>query len=181
MSGRVDRFDLRHLKIASPCAERWGAMSGDDRVRHCQKCSLKMFNIVALPAIEVKALIERTEGRVCVRLYRRPDGTLLTADCPVGLRKARMKLAAALTAVASLVLAAIGTLRTHARDEALHIDDSVTHTAPFWSKVRVRAERLEDHARDLPVVGAIIERLDPTPRRTLGMIYIPPTAPAPRE
>ena len=34
------------------------------------------------------------EGSPCVRFYRRFDGTVLTADCPVGLRKLRFRRAA---------------------------------------------------------------------------------------
>jgi hypothetical protein len=36
--------------------------------------------------------VRETEGRLCVRFYRRRDGTLLTEDCPVGWRAARRRL-----------------------------------------------------------------------------------------
>jgi hypothetical protein len=35
---------------------------------------------------EAEALLRETEGRLCARLYRRADGTILTENCPVGLR-----------------------------------------------------------------------------------------------
>ncbi len=35
---------------------------------------------------DLEALIFRTEGRTCLRLHRRADGTVLTKDCPVGRR-----------------------------------------------------------------------------------------------
>jgi hypothetical protein len=38
-----------------------------------------------------------------VRLYRRTDGTVLTADCPVGLRRARFR-KVAMTSFGSLIL-----------------------------------------------------------------------------
>ena len=37
---------------------------------------------------EAHQLIAQHEGGVCVRLYRRADGTVITADCPVGKREA---------------------------------------------------------------------------------------------
>jgi hypothetical protein len=33
---------------------------------------------------EAEELVLKTEGRLCVRYYQRSDGTVLTADCPVG-------------------------------------------------------------------------------------------------
>lgn len=35
---------------------------------------------------EVQNLIENTEGRICGRLFLRADGTMITKDCPVGIR-----------------------------------------------------------------------------------------------
>ncbi|HXO37362.1 MAG TPA: hypothetical protein VN872_01925 [Candidatus Acidoferrum sp.] len=33
---------------------------------------------------EAEALVSHREGRLCVRFYRRKDGTMLTQNCPVG-------------------------------------------------------------------------------------------------
>jgi hypothetical protein len=46
------------------------------------------------------------EGRLCIRFYRRPDGTVLTRDCPIGLSLRRRALAKSLAA-ASVVLGAL--------------------------------------------------------------------------
>jgi hypothetical protein len=80
--------DLNALRIASPCPASWAAMRGDHRVRFCDACSKHVYDLSGLTAVEARSLIAEAEGRVCVRLYRRRDGTVLTADCPVGLRSA---------------------------------------------------------------------------------------------
>src|SRR5262245_22794664 len=80
--------DLNDLRIASPCPALWAAMRGDSRVRFCDSCSKHVYDLSGLTAVEARSLVEEAEGRVCVRLYRRRDGTVLTADCPVGLRYA---------------------------------------------------------------------------------------------
>jgi hypothetical protein len=81
-------------------------MPGDERVRFCSQCNLHVYNISAMNAAEAESLFAKTEGRLCVRLFRRADGTVLTRDCPVGLRLWRRRLArgagAALTALSSL-------------------------------------------------------------------------------
>ena len=79
---------LNNLKIAAPCKAKWGDMRGDDRMRFCDACSKNVYNLSDLMASEAVALIQEAEGHLCVRLYRRSDGTVLTADCPVGLRYA---------------------------------------------------------------------------------------------
>ncbi|HEY0376787.1 MAG TPA: carboxypeptidase-like regulatory domain-containing protein [Pyrinomonadaceae bacterium] len=103
---------LERLRIASPCNVGWENMTGDDRTRFCDQCSLHVYNISAMTRDEVASLVKNTEGRFCARLYRRLDGTVLTRDCPVGLRALRRRVArtagAALTAVLSLCAAAAG-------------------------------------------------------------------------
>jgi len=79
-------------------------MAGDDRVRHCVACDLNVYNFAAMTHDEVSELIARTEGRLCARLYRRPDGTILTRDCPVGLRALRRRASRAVAAIIAALL-----------------------------------------------------------------------------
>jgi len=53
---------------------------------------------------EAESLIARTEGRLCVRFYRRKDGSVLTDNCPVGLRALKRRAFRIKTAVASSIL-----------------------------------------------------------------------------
>lgn len=92
---------LSSLQVASPCAAQWESMSGDDRVRHCCQCNLRVYNLSAMPADEAAAIVQRSEGRVCIRLYKRADGTVITQDCPVGLRLLRMKAKQAVARIAA--------------------------------------------------------------------------------
>jgi hypothetical protein len=99
------KFSVNSLHVASPCSVGWESMTGDDRARHCHSCRLNVYNISALTGSEVKELVHSHEGRLCIRLYRRPDGTVLTKDCPVGLRKVRKRLAGLAAAAFASVLA----------------------------------------------------------------------------
>jgi len=77
---------LENVRVASPCTASWEQMTGDDRVRHCQDCKLNVYNLSEMTRKDAERLIARSEGRLCVRFYRRADGTILTRDCPRGLR-----------------------------------------------------------------------------------------------
>ena len=81
-------MELDVIQVASPCSVPWDEMKGDDRVRFCRHCQLNVFNLSALPRDEAEALIAKREGRMCVRFYRRADGTVLTRDCPLGFCRA---------------------------------------------------------------------------------------------
>jgi Predicted outer membrane protein len=98
MSSRLDR-----IKIAAPCPIAWEQMVGDERVRFCHHCQLNVYNLSSLNKADAEALLASTEGRLCARLYRRSDGTVLTSDCPVGVRAVRKKLARTAAAVFALV------------------------------------------------------------------------------
>ena len=76
---------LNDIQIATPCPAKWEDMTGDDRTRFCGQCNLHVYNIVSMTGPEAETLIRQTEGRLCVRLHRRADGTVLTRDCPVGI------------------------------------------------------------------------------------------------
>jgi hypothetical protein len=82
----VAPFSLDVIQVASPCRAAWDGMTGDDRVRHCGECQKNVYNLSEMSRAEADALIREHEGHLCVRFYRRKDGTMLTADCPVGVR-----------------------------------------------------------------------------------------------
>ena len=85
------RSELDQVQIASPCTVPWATMAGDDRVRFCGRCRQNVYNVEALDPFEAHRLVVLREGRVCLRLRRRPDGTVVTADCWSRLRAARRR------------------------------------------------------------------------------------------
>jgi hypothetical protein len=93
------------LRVAAPCPLRWQDMAGDDRVRFCGKCQQHVYNVESLKVEAVRALIQQREGRVCVRLQQRADGTVITRDCWYVVRRARERLVATALGVA---VAAVG-------------------------------------------------------------------------
>ena len=103
---------IDRLRIATPCPISWEQMAGDNRVRFCDHCRLNVYNISELSRIEAETLITSTEGRLCARLFRRADGTVLTKDCPVGMRALRRRVvkrtAAIFAAIVGLSGAAFG-------------------------------------------------------------------------
>jgi hypothetical protein len=101
-------IQLDRLRIASPCPARWEQMNGDDRARFCELCNLHVYNIAELTASEARSLIANAEGRICARLYRRADGTVITKDCPVGLRAIRRRVARVAGAVFAAILSLCG-------------------------------------------------------------------------
>jgi Carboxypeptidase regulatory-like domain len=79
-------FKVDSVRVAAPCHVPWDSMKGDDRERHCESCGLNVFNIAAMTVIEAEEFVTARTGRLCVKLYRRSDGTVITKDCPVGIR-----------------------------------------------------------------------------------------------
>lgn len=80
---------LNNVMIAAPCNIGWDNMVGDDRVRLCAGCDKNVYNTSRMTKAEIKELLA-VEGKApCLRIYRRADGTMITEDCPVGLRRVR--------------------------------------------------------------------------------------------
>jgi hypothetical protein len=86
---RLDVVD--QVIISSPCSVPWEGMRGDGRVRFCGQCRQNVYNVESLDRREARRLIAEREGRVCLRILRRDDGTVVTADCWTRLRAARRR------------------------------------------------------------------------------------------
>jgi hypothetical protein len=102
---------LNHIQVAAPCKADWNQMIGSEQVRFCGQCNLNVYNLSGMSRVDAESLIARTEGRLCVRFYRRRDGSIITQDCPVGLRAIQRRvsyLAKAIIATAFTFLASVG-------------------------------------------------------------------------
>lgn len=103
---------LDNLRIAAPCQAAWADMSaersGDARVRHCGDCKKSVFDLSEMTREQAEATIVAHNGKLCVRYFQRPDGTIMTADCAVGTRQRRRRRWVAVGTVAMLAAAAVG-------------------------------------------------------------------------
>lgn len=116
---------LDRVTVATPCPADWDGMIGGDRARFCGQCELNVYDLSGMKRNEAEALITRTEGRLCVRFYRRQDGSIITQDCPVGLRALRRRISRTRRAVVSALLsflAGIGVTASVGRLESFLLD-----------------------------------------------------------
>jgi hypothetical protein len=167
---KPNRGDLRlqQITIASPCEESWDAMRGDERVRHCERCDLNVYNFASMTADEVTELLDSTGGRLCGRIYKRRDGTILLRDCPVGLAAVRRKVVRwAAVAAALLVSTAAGiasaAFSRHDDDPSgWNITRSLRESRPFDALVRWADS---EDAGQIMIMGAVAGRIS-IPRAT---------------
>ncbi len=128
---------LDNIKIASPCAADWDAMIGSERSRHCGECKLNVYNLSDMTRQEAENFLIQAEGRVCVRYFKRADGTVLTADCPVGWRAVKQNISKKAAAFASLIFAALSGIglagyfakaetKNHTQGTMIRIDENKT-------------------------------------------------------
>ncbi len=109
---RVELPLLQQVRVASPCKERWDGMAGDEHVRFCGRCEKNVYDLSALTASQAEALLRERGESMCVRFFRRSDGTILTSDCPVGSESKRFWRRVTKVAVASGLAAAGITMAT---------------------------------------------------------------------
>jgi hypothetical protein len=101
---------LENITIASPCPANWDAMYGNDRMRFCSECKLNVYNLSGMSREEAENLVMNAEGRLCVRFFRRKDGTIITQNCPVGWARVKARAKVYVTAVFSLMMTLFGGL-----------------------------------------------------------------------
>ncbi|MFT3712876.1 MAG: hypothetical protein QM817_34925 [Archangium sp.] len=155
------------IRIASPCTEKWEEMSGDERARHCAKCKLNVFNIKEMTEPEVRALLSSKTGRVCGRVYRRADGTVLTKDCPTGLKLVRKKALMALAMTASMLVA--GTAYAMGRQPAACVKPGAPQSW-FDRMVTSKVIAAREELRETKTLGPVVNELWPVERFEMGDI-----------
>ncbi len=99
---------LDNLRVASPYPANWDEMYGNERKRFCASCKLNVYNLSAMTKPQAEQFLMNSEGRVCVRYYRRADGTVLTQNCPVGWQRVKQRVSRVATAVFSLIAGFFG-------------------------------------------------------------------------
>jgi hypothetical protein len=164
---RADRLDS--LRVVTPCSVPWSSMVGDDVVRFCDLCRKNVYNVAALTRAEALFLIDRAEGRVCMQVSRRADGTIATGDCWEPLRRARKRgIAAFAVALPAVLLAQLGSQAFGLR-ALVRLVRPPRAAAPVTSTAPV----------PLPVIPALPDN-EPRMLGELGEVA-PPVAPAPAQ
>jgi len=154
---------LDNIKVAAPCSAEWAKMSGDERVRHCALCRKNVYNLSDMSRTEAEALIRLKEGKVCVRFFQRADGTVLTSNCPVGLRAIQKRLRWVGGGVAALLTLFVGSVFARGNG-GLGLNGSL-RTRPVVNKLQ-----------DVQPFKAVIDVLDPPRRRVvMGEVMCVPT------
>lgn len=78
----IDTRDvLDSITIPVACPVSWDEMHGDHRTRFCDKCSQNVHDVSEMTAAEAVQLVTSGETMPCLRLFRRPDGRVMTTDC----------------------------------------------------------------------------------------------------
>lgn len=148
-------------------------MVGDERVRHCARCRLNVYDVKELREVEVRALFMKNEGRVCGRIFRRPDGTVLTEDCPTGLDAVRRK---ALVAVAMTVAILVAVVSYRFKSGPAHSASS--DESWFDRTLRARVIDARESLRATRTLGPLINELFPPEMPVAGRMYFIPPPPS---
>jgi hypothetical protein len=122
-------------------------MTGDNRTRHCSQCNQNVYHLSELTRQQAEDLVRSKEGRLCVRFYRRRDGTLLTRDCRGGWRRLghRIALTVGVFFGAVFALVSLNQPRAHPRQTQ---NGGLRGVEPFRT---------------------LLEWIDPTPQCSMGV------------
>jgi hypothetical protein len=129
-----------------------------------------VYNISEMSPSEAEEFLQSATGRTCARLYRRTDGTIITRNCPKGLWLAKRRLTWALAAVLVLFFGGLTTALAKLRAAESEANGTSHQPGPL--------AEMRDRCRSIPIVGDIIERIDPSP--VMGEIAGPVPAPSTR-
>src|SRR5437588_4836115 len=112
---------------------------------------------------EVDELITNTTGRLCARLYRRSDGTIITRDCPEGLRAIQRRIATRAGAIcATIISLAIGAFGQKAATEKSscrpQVQISKSNDSPQTNARSIAGTVLDPNGASIPKVKIEVRR-----------------------
>ena len=70
---------IDRITIPTPCDADWDSMTGNDQVRFCEHCSLTIHDISTMTRRRAEQLVARSNGKLCLRYHRAPDGDIIMA------------------------------------------------------------------------------------------------------
>jgi hypothetical protein len=155
---------LERVYIASPCSVPWESMSGDERERLCASCNKTVYDVSAMTRADAESLLTAKGTDACLRIFRRFDSTIITADCPVGVEKKkrarrRGAIAGALAATAAATAGFALTQRsathstpvTHAPPDGVQMPPGAIAIAPPQEQPKHEPDSL----RGVPISGGV--------------------------
>ena len=170
---RASQPVLPNIRIATPCSADWNQMVGDDRVRHCATCDKDVFNLSSMTRDEAEALVVATAGNLCARYYQRKDGTILLADCAVGVaQKRKRNVVAAGAALLLLGGGGIAAWLKARQSPAVSTMGAIGFSDDESVQMRVHAEELEPPPPPQHVDPPPPQIVEPDIRPTMGAVAI---------
>src|SRR6266480_251742 len=165
-------YPLDNVRVAAPCNADWEQMIGNERARFCGQCNLNVYNLSSMTRSEAESFIAQNEGRLCVRYYHRADGSVITENCPVGLRAIRRKISYLARAMISAVLsflAGVATFKILIERSFLEFPRREVTTGMLVaepSRFRLPAPPV---SRELPATLGEMSRVEPSPGKVRRM------------
>jgi hypothetical protein len=158
---------LKNLKIASPCAADWNAMEGDERKRFCGACKLNVYNLSGMSSYDAENLLRNSEGRLCVRYFQRPDGTVLTKDCPVGWARIKRRMTVAAGAVCTVLLTIMNAVFLFSISTSSRKQVTKRFPIPFSTPTPMPVMgNIAMPIKQQPEMGVMVNTAEPTPKPT---------------
>lgn len=69
---------LDSIQVETPCEQDWKTMRGNDAVRFCDHCAKDIHNLSKMTRKQARKLVAQSNGNLCIRYTRRPDGKIQT-------------------------------------------------------------------------------------------------------
>lgn len=69
---------LDSIEVKTPCLQSWNEMRGNDQIRFCDHCAKDVNNLSQMTRKEARKIVAQSNGNICVRYIRRPDGRIQT-------------------------------------------------------------------------------------------------------
>ncbi len=124
---------LDSIDVESPCSESWNEMRGSEQIRFCSHCAKDVHNLSEMTRKQARKMVASSNGGICVRYIRRPDGRIQTIKNTLHQITKRTAVAAGVlgaSLAASTLVYAQGNVKANPNENAQIVEVAGEKSAP---------------------------------------------------
>ncbi len=72
------KYTLENFEVPKPCSMNWDEMTGNEEIRHCEKCQHPIYNISEMPKRRALKVLNQPDEKVCVSYLQDEQSQVIT-------------------------------------------------------------------------------------------------------
>ena len=74
------KYTLENFEVPQPCSMNWDEMTGNEEIRHCDRCQHQIYNLSEMPKRRALKVLNQPNEKVCVTYLQDEQNQVITQN-----------------------------------------------------------------------------------------------------